>query len=122
VSARQTYFTTRPSAVNEAIRGRQTVKLPLDKALHGVLCCPRLEEFEFALAIEDRDARTMERSMMFADRNKLLPEKIGGAFARRGRLAPCTGWIGGGYRIRILAAPFADVHGSSVPNGRRLRT
>lgn len=101
---------------------RQTVKLPLDKALHGVLCCPRLEEFEFALAIEDRDARTMERSMMFADRNKLLPEKIGGAFARHGRLAPCTGWIGGGYRIRILAAPFADVRGSSVPNGRRLRT
>jgi hypothetical protein len=87
-----------------------------------VLCCPRLEEFEFALAIEDRDARTMERNMMFADRNKLLPEKIGGAYTRHGRLAPCTGWIGGGYRIRILAAPFGAVHGSSVPNGRRLRT
>ncbi len=64
----------------------------------------------------------MGRKMMYIDRHKLLPARTGNTLAHHGRFAPRTGWIGAGWRLRIVAGLIAGAHGGSVPNGRRLRS
>ena len=69
-----------------------------------------------------RNAITMERTMIYVARNKLLPTEAGDTFAFHGRIASHAGWKGGAQGFRILAGLFADVVGRSVPCGRRLRS
>ena len=81
----------------------------------------RPERFGHTLQSGLEDARSMEGTTMYNGSNMPFCAGFGAALARHGRFASQTGWTGA-TGIRILAIPrVADVPGSSVPNGRRLR-
>ena len=82
----------------------------------------RPERFGYTLQSGSEDARSMEGTTMYNGSNMPFCAGIGAALARHGRFASQTGWIGAATGIRIVTLPrVADVPGSSVPNGRRLR-
>ena len=68
-----------------------------------------------------KDARFVEETMIYNGCNIPFLSGNGAEMERHGRFAS-TAWIGAAVRIHIVTAlPLADIPGSSVPSGRRLR-